>query len=447
MSPIHRKTRVTVFISYAHADYESKTFGSRIVDLRERLTKKFRLSPTYEFVEWDDFSILPGQNWRNIITGKLNDCDCGLILVSENLLLSKFIAVVELPALLAANKTCIPVSFGNFDVKHSQGLAEQQIWRLRRPGETPRSFMKCGSEDLKDQFATELFNNIESLIAKNRQGCKADAAPEPVEPEMTKSAIPGKADPALLRKVFADQYGAIKRILEQNTDFRELLFRVFRVPESLDRDEATLHLMVHFNGGFLEVLAKFGAIYEDYDHKPLLEKLASFAMYLAMDAEFAGRLAAAEKPETIQIPPGAEHGIRSMLICWAHNRLYVPLKGDDRSRILNSPLMSPQMRYEEIRQALIAKYKIDPNRKDLDNTLKAKLEADQDFRTPQFHTVSEDEKDLIERIKQPDSPLKDLLLFVKTTDFTINPGIPDNYDQRFEEHYAKLIGLIENPIP
>ncbi len=471
MSSNQQKIPVKVFVSYAHADFEDRVQGSKLTDLRIRLEKKFRLSVAYQFNEWDDFRILPGENWREIIARKLEDCDCGLIMVSENLLLSEFISTVELPALLTGGKACIPVCFGNFDFKHSQGLTESQIWRLRRIGEKPRSFAQCPNDGLKDEFATRLFNAVEEVIAKHLQKDDSESstvpvnhttteiAPPPVNQRPTKSpapmvnheiretAIPGKIDPILLRKVFANQYDAIKQILEQNADFRKLLVRSFKVPEAMTYDEITLHLMVHFNGEFLEVLTEFGKIYEDYDHKPLLEKLASSAIYLAMDVDFVRRLATTEKPETLQIPIAADQGIWSMLICWTHYRLRIPLKGHDLARILDSPLMPPQMRYEEIRQALILKYKINPNREDVDATLKAKLEADRNFREPKFHPVSEDDKDLIDQIKAPDSPLKDLLLLIKVKDFTINPKSRDNYDQRFEEHYARLLGLIERQTP
>ena len=84
-----------VFISYSHED--------RI--WLERL--KVALTPfedTDDIVVLDDTQILPGGRWAEIIDGYLADAGVAVVLVSANLLASRFVRDVELPAIVEAAK-------------------------------------------------------------------------------------------------------------------------------------------------------------------------------------------------------------------------------------------------------------------------------------------------------------------------------------------------------
>jgi hypothetical protein len=85
----------TVFVSYSHKDQEwldkLRTF---LTALEQRGVIRF----------WDDSQLVPGNPWERQITDVLNGSSAGLLLVSQNFLISQFVKDVELPKLLNAAK-------------------------------------------------------------------------------------------------------------------------------------------------------------------------------------------------------------------------------------------------------------------------------------------------------------------------------------------------------
>jgi hypothetical protein len=151
------RVRTPFFVSYAHPD-------SRDVDrFRAVLGPLLKAASEYEFGEWTDRQILPGEHWREEIEEALNGSRFGLLLLSPNFLASEFITKSELPAL--AKATVVPVELqriildGTVDLK---GLGQRQIFRDSKG----RSFDKCRSSADRRDFARELFMKLVALLEK-----------------------------------------------------------------------------------------------------------------------------------------------------------------------------------------------------------------------------------------------------------------------------------------
>lgn len=83
--------RDSVFISYSHED----------LHYLEKMKRHFSIFKDKVNI-WDDSKILPGQKWRISIDAALDKAKVAILLISADFLNSKFIAEVELPALLKA---------------------------------------------------------------------------------------------------------------------------------------------------------------------------------------------------------------------------------------------------------------------------------------------------------------------------------------------------------
>ena len=149
------------FLSYAHAD---SLDVNRFLHVLRPLLKT---SADYDFSEWNDHHILPGEMWREEIAQSLTQCKFGLLLVSPQFLASSFITAQELPVLLAKTMV-VPVGLhqilfdGSIDLK---GLADRQLFRDSKN----RTFDGCGRITERRDFALELFTQITALLKKN--GC------------------------------------------------------------------------------------------------------------------------------------------------------------------------------------------------------------------------------------------------------------------------------------
>jgi hypothetical protein len=154
-------TSVTSFISYAHAD------SADVEKLRSVLDPLFKTSARYQFSNWSDHAILPGEFWRHEIDEALKKAQFGLLLLSPQFLASSFISREELPQLLAKS-TVVPVALhaipfdGSIDLK---GLQDRQIFRDSKG----RAFEKCRTATDRRGFALELFDKINRLLEK--YGC------------------------------------------------------------------------------------------------------------------------------------------------------------------------------------------------------------------------------------------------------------------------------------
>ena len=157
------KNKITVFVSYARANR----------DLATRFLKKFKEqaapSKLYQYVFWRDNDILVGEKWHEEIQVALAQCDVGLVLISPALLGSQYIQDHELPKFLkSGGKSVIPVLLQPIDLdRHDlKGLQRMQIFRLDRPRfASPKAYGECSGTQ-RDQFALELFRQVEARLDK-----------------------------------------------------------------------------------------------------------------------------------------------------------------------------------------------------------------------------------------------------------------------------------------
>ena len=157
------KKKITVFVSYARANR----------DLATRFLRKFKEqaapSRQYQYVFWRDNDILVGEKWHEAIQVALAQCDVGLVLISPAFLGSQYIQDHELPKFLkSGGKSVIPVLLQSIDLdRHDlKGLQRTQIFRLDRPRfASPKAYGECSGTQ-RDQFALELFRQVEARLDK-----------------------------------------------------------------------------------------------------------------------------------------------------------------------------------------------------------------------------------------------------------------------------------------
>jgi hypothetical protein len=153
------RARAPYFLSYAHRD------SADVERLRDFLHPLFESSARFEFSEWIDRRILPGEHWVTEITGELENSRFGLLLLSPAFLASKFITTEELPKLMA-KPLVVPVELqrilfdGSLDLK---GLEHRQVFRDSKG----RSFDECRAMPARRDFARELFSQIVALLEKH----------------------------------------------------------------------------------------------------------------------------------------------------------------------------------------------------------------------------------------------------------------------------------------
>ncbi len=162
-SPETQLPLIRFFLSYAHHDDKS------VAKLRASLEKELRLSKTFRFEVWTDRNIEVGANWDEAIQSALVDCDFGLLFVSRDFLLSRYITEKELPPFIKGIKPVIPVGLATLDFNrvNMKGLEEKQIFRLTRTGETPRFYTQCRGE-MGEDFVRQLATEIERKVTATR---------------------------------------------------------------------------------------------------------------------------------------------------------------------------------------------------------------------------------------------------------------------------------------
>lgn len=157
------KKNITIFVSYARANR----------DLATRFLRKFREqaapSKQYHYTFWRDNDILVGEKWHEEIQVALAQCEVGLVLISPAFLGSQYIQDHELPKFLkSGGKSVIPVLLQPIDLdRHDlKGLQRTQIFRLDRPRfASPKAYGECSGAQ-RDQFALELFRQVEARLDK-----------------------------------------------------------------------------------------------------------------------------------------------------------------------------------------------------------------------------------------------------------------------------------------
>ena len=150
--------KITTFISYAHAD------ASLAKKLMKALEPLFKTSTGWEFSNWSDHEILPGERWRDEIEQALAKANFGLLLLSPQFLASTFISKDELPHLLAKHMV-VPVGLRTIALDGTmnlRGLEDRQIFRDAKN----RPFERCTRESDRGDFALELMGKINKMLAK-----------------------------------------------------------------------------------------------------------------------------------------------------------------------------------------------------------------------------------------------------------------------------------------
>lgn len=157
------KKKITIFVSYARANR----------DLATRFLRKFQEqsapSKQYHYAFWRDNDILVGEKWHEEIQHALGQCDVGLVLVSPAFLGSQYIQDHELPEFVkGGDKPVIPVMLQPIDLERHdlKGLQQRQIFRLDRSRfASPKAYGECSGSH-RDQFALELFRQVEDRLDK-----------------------------------------------------------------------------------------------------------------------------------------------------------------------------------------------------------------------------------------------------------------------------------------
>lgn len=154
------RKRVTMFVSYAHANQElASRFSAQL--------KEYTLpSKAYQYNIWLDTDLLVGENWDQEIKKTLNKCNLGLLLISASFLGSNYITSIELN--LLKTKPIIPVLLWpvDFDRHDLKGLRENQIFRYNKPGFIkPKSYGQCTTKQ-RVEFMLALFQQVEKRLDK-----------------------------------------------------------------------------------------------------------------------------------------------------------------------------------------------------------------------------------------------------------------------------------------
>jgi hypothetical protein len=153
------KQPVPYFLSYARCE------SADVERFRKVLEPLLKASSGFQFGEWMDRQILPGEHWRVEIEQALQRSRFGLLLVSPGFLANEFVTAKELPVLLAKPMVA-PVALqrilfdGTMDLK---GLEDRQMFQDSKR----RSFDECRAMPARRDFARELFGKIVALLEKN----------------------------------------------------------------------------------------------------------------------------------------------------------------------------------------------------------------------------------------------------------------------------------------
>lgn len=156
-----RKKRTQLFISYALAN---KNLARKFLD---RFKEQVAPSKYYEYVFWQNLSILVGECWHEEICRALENCNLGLLLISPAFLGSKYISEHELPKFVGSvTKPLIPIMLQPVDFERHdlKGLQRHQIFRLE--GEKfkyPKSYGDCIGNQ-RDRFVQALFRDVEQKL-------------------------------------------------------------------------------------------------------------------------------------------------------------------------------------------------------------------------------------------------------------------------------------------
>ena len=161
-----RRSRRTVFISYAHQD----------VVYLNRLTTHLRPLEREGLLEvWTDTKLIPGANWRREIELALKRARIALLLLSADFMASEFIHHYELPSLLAAHPAT-----------HREPLPIPASSATRLPSVSERSTSSTfGARASRARSRPRRRGFCSRVVAVSRRGCgltPRSSGPPPAEP-------------------------------------------------------------------------------------------------------------------------------------------------------------------------------------------------------------------------------------------------------------------------
>lgn len=153
---------VRLFVGYARNNQRIAT------KLLEQLREQLAPSKHYEYSFWRDVdNILTGDNWDEEIKNALQQCHCGILLVSPAFLSSEYSIDIEWDYLATNDKPVLPVMLEPVDFKRHnlRGLETKQIFQWSpRPGGELRSFADFGATREQRRFVEQLFLQIEQRL-------------------------------------------------------------------------------------------------------------------------------------------------------------------------------------------------------------------------------------------------------------------------------------------
>jgi len=158
------RPRITIFVSYARAN---KVLAGNFL---KRFHEQIRPARNYRYEFWQDGDIAVGEDWDVEIKKALDKCDLGLLLVSPAFLGSQYISEHELPRFVGEGaKPVIPIELQLVDkeLHDLKGLQHKQFFRLENERFAhPKAFGECRTGLQRDQFALELFRQVEMRLER-----------------------------------------------------------------------------------------------------------------------------------------------------------------------------------------------------------------------------------------------------------------------------------------
>jgi hypothetical protein len=253
--------------------------------------------------------------------------------------------------------------------------------------------------------------------------------------------------PNQLQEVFGHQYDAIATILEYHTALRDVLIRRCQLSK-VRQSNQTAALFYHFHARFLQALGIFGALYResrDARMRADLLELVSYSLYLAIAPEHAAALKEQGPTTEIRIARAGRQGVADILLAWTRGRDIVDVRGGADAISRGAWETVPKRGLADIKEMLLQAFGITGTGPAAEEALARKLETEYNFQTPVTLVLDEEDQHLVDQIRAPDSPLRHLLLFIRSRDFTINPRARGGYDQKVDEHIAKFREIIDTP--
>ena len=154
---------IKLFLSYAHDDDRGVQDVSEFL---KELNKCFKASKHFRYELWVDRQLLIGDDWHEKITGSLEVCDYGLLLVSLSFVTSDYIREHELPALLKSGRA-LPIGFQKIDLNgfDLQGLLPKQIFRHKE-----KFYGELEKRQERADFVHALFQEMEARFLARERG-------------------------------------------------------------------------------------------------------------------------------------------------------------------------------------------------------------------------------------------------------------------------------------